>query len=502
MATTSTPYTTARQFIATLPSWLGQADAERIAAYQLYEDMYWNMPDTFKLMQRGSDTAPIYIPSARVIIEATNRYLAKDWDYVIDPRIGTPADRELIDAQLKRLFKRELMWAKFSTQKRFGLIRGDAVWHIVADPTKAPGKRLSVYEVDPAAYFPIYQDDDLDRLVGCHLVDQIEYASKTVIRRQTYRKDPVSGVITSELALFESAKWDDRDLTPYTDGTSKANTLKLIAQLQPVTPLPPQITALPVYHIKNNRTPGSPFGSSELRGLERISAAVNQAISDQELSLALDGIGLYATTSGPPVDADGNETNWTLGPGRVVELDATADFKRISGVQSLPGLEHIKFLLSEQRRGAGVPDIAAGMVDVTVAESGIALALQLSPLLAKNAEKEQEMLGVYDHMLYDITHAWLPTFEGFTIADVEVTSIVSDPMPINRKDRIDEILKLVAGGLVSAAYAREKLIELGYEFPENMGADIVQEITAISEARSFDPFASRVASELLDGTQA
>lgn len=479
-----------------MPSWLGAADAERIASYQLYEDMYWNMPDTYKLMQRGSEANPIYVPSARVIIDATNRFLAKDWDYVIDPRVGTPADREAIHAALQRLFKREMIWAKFGTQKKYGLIRGDAVWHIIADPTKPAGRRLSVYEVDPASYFPIYLDDDLDRLVGCHLVDQVEYDKKTVIRRQTYRRDLTTGVITTELALFESAAWDDRDITPYAPGTGGAGPkLKLLKQLVPVTALPATITALPVYHIKNSRTPASPFGSSELRGLERIAAAVNQAISDQELSLAMDGIGLYATTSGPPVDADGNETSWILGPGRVVELDAEAEFKRVSGVTSLPALEHVKFLLEEQRRAAGVPDIAAGMVDVTVAESGIALQLQLSPLLAKNAEKEAEMLGVYDHMLYDLVHAWLPTFEGVG-GEVEVASIVADPMPVNHEKRVDELLKLVAANIITAAYAREKLTELGYDFPENMGADVVMEQAALSEAVAGDPFMTRVASEL------
>jgi len=503
MATTSTPYSTVRPLMGAAPTWLGAADAERIESYRIYEDMYWNAPETFVLMQRGSESNPIYIPSAKVIIEATNRYLGVGFDYLVDPRVGTPADQLVAQGQLERLFKREMLWTKFSTQKRFGLIRGDAIWHIIGDAAKLPGSRISIYEVDPASYFPIYEDDNLDRLVGVHLVDQVEYEKKVVVRRQTYRKVPGTTTITTELALFEAGKWDDRDSTPYGEGSTgkQSEELKLVKQLVPVTPLDVKITALPVYQVCNMRTPSSPFGSSELRGLERISAAVNQGISDQELALALDGIGLYATTSGPPTDVDGNEVNWILGPGRVVEIDPETDFKRVAGVSSLPALEHVKFLLEEQRRAAGVPDIAAGMVDVTVAESGIALSLQLSPLLAKNAEKEQEMLGVYDHMLYDIVQMWLPTYEGVSPGlEVEVASIVQDAMPVNREARVAELLALLAAKVISAEYAREELTKYGYDFPAEMGEAIVAETTALTAATGYDPFASRVSSELEEST--
>ena len=493
--TTSTPYSTARQFIQTLPSWLSQSEAERIASYQFYEDMYWNMPNTYQLIQRGTQADPVYVPSPRVIIDTTNRFLAKEWDFVVNPKTGTPADQALLKSALSALFKRELMYAKFGTQKQFGLIRGDSVWHIVGNADKPQGSRISIYEVDPASYFPIYMDDDLDRLVGCHLVDQVEYNNTVVIRRQTYRKDLETGQITTELALFESGKWDDRDQSPYVPGTSKPGELKLIAQLVPPTPLDPRITSLPVYHVKNNRTPASPFGSSELRGLERIVAAVNQTISDEDLAIALDGIGMYVTTSSPPTDDKGNEINWILGPGRVVEIDDGSDFKRLDGVKGLPALEHARFLLENTYEAAGIPDAAVGRVDVKVAESGISLALQMQPLLAKNKDKETEMLGVHDHMLYDIVHSWFPVYEGLTIEGVEVASVVGDPMPMNKKETIDNLVSLVKEGIISAAYARVKLVELGWEIPEEMGADIVLEQQALAEARGYDAFTNRMFQE-------
>lgn len=480
-----------------LPSWVGNTnDAARVAAYLKYEDMYWNTPETFALVQRGTDKPVIYIPSARIIVEATNRFLAKSWDFSVDPTVGTPNDQTLVSSMIRRLFKRELMWAKFATQKRYGLIRGDQVWHILANPLKKLGSRISINELDPGSYFPIHDPDNLERIIGCHLVDQVLMDDlKTIAnRRQTYRKDPLTGGITTELALFELGKWDDRDPVQV-----KATPPKLLQQLIPVTPLDPRITTIPVYHIKNSRTPGDPFGSSEMRGLETIAAAINQAVTDEDLALALQGLGLYWTTSGPPVDKDGNETNWRLGPGQVVEIDAESTFNRVTGVSGLPALQHIGYLAGAMQQASGVSDVAAGRVNVQVAESGIALYLELAPIIAKNAEKESEMLGVHDHMLYDLVQMWFPVYEGLPAETaVEVVSVVDDPMPVDRDARIKEILSLVAASIISSAYAREELTKLGYEFPAEMGVDIVQEKTALSAAMFPDPYQSRAEQEIAD----
>ena len=212
MLSNFTPYSGAKRLFGTVPTWMREADAERIQAYQLYEQMYWNAPDTYSLLARGSDSDPVYIPAPKTIVEACNRYLAQGFDFVVDPVSGSPADRILVQSMMRSLFVREQVYAKFNSQKRYGLIRGDAVWHLLADPTKAPGHRISMYEVDPASYFPIYDLDNPDKVVGVHLVDQHidENTQNTVvIRRQTYRKQD-DGTITTELAYWELGKWDDR----------------------------------------------------------------------------------------------------------------------------------------------------------------------------------------------------------------------------------------------------------------------------------------------------
>lgn len=492
-----TPYSTVRPlFPAALPNWVTGQDQERIVAYQVYEQLYWNVPSTFKLVQRGSEDRPIYIPSARTIVEATNRYLARGFDAVVNPLGGTPEAQAQLRQATRKLFAREKFRSKFNTLKRYGLIRGDALWHIVADDTKPAGRRISLLELDPGSYFPITDDEDIDKVIGCHLVDQYMIGTDPVIRRQTYRKvEPEGGgtaQITTETILFKTGAWDDRE----------GQKVEQIKVLSPLKTLPPAITALPVYHVTNMREPLNPFGSSEMRGLERIAAALNQTITDEELALALEGLGVYVTTSGPPTDENGDEANWLLGPGRVVEIDPEADFKRVNGVSSVAAMqEHLKFLTNAMRESSATPDIAIGQVDVSVAQSGIALALQMGPLLAKNAEKEDEIMAVHDQMFFDLVNGWFPAYEQLDLEGVELGPVVGEALPVDRKAVLDEILAMLGSDppLISAGYARQLLAnKLGYEFPEEMGVDVVEEAAAMSEARgmSGDIFRTRIEAEL------
>ena len=64
------PYATAKPLFGVLPTWLSPDDAVRIEAYAMYEGMYRNVPDTYKIIQRGTEQNPIYVPCAKTIIEA------------------------------------------------------------------------------------------------------------------------------------------------------------------------------------------------------------------------------------------------------------------------------------------------------------------------------------------------------------------------------------------------------------------------------------------------
>jgi len=501
MATTGkySPYSSAAPFFAKedLPAGLNELDAARVQSYFLYERMYWNHPETFKIKQRGANTNSIYLPSAKGIVEARNRFLGRDFDILISPNRGTPDQQITTNAAFQKLFRRELFWTKYAAQKRFGLIWGDTIWHITADPAKPEGSRISLHDVHPSRYFPISAANDDSRVIGCHIIDVVKDprdAKKTVHRRQTYRRmnpdDPLAdtaGQISTELALFEFGKWDDRD---------PENEVKKIQQLTPPTPLDPRITSIPVYHIRNTWDSGTQFGSSSIRGIETVLNAANQAVSDEDLALAFNGLGMYWTDAPPPRDAAGNPTAWPMGPAKMAEVPAGKQVGRLGGIDNLDSsLNHIRFVLESAQQGAGVPDIAAGKVDVTVAESGIALAMQLAPLIAANEELEGAMLGVYDHMLYDLANMWFPVYEAMTeTMECEVTSVVDDPMPVDKDKEIERITALKAAGLISAEEARAMVAKLGIKLDSGGMDQIINEEQR--KAANADPFANRFQSEL------
>lgn len=475
-------------FGTTAPAGVPADDAARIQAYEVYENMYWNSPGTLKIVPRSEDAQPIYLPSARKMVDATSRFLGIDWDYFIDPTVGVSTSQDGLNELFKKLFAREAMHRKYTIQKRNCLIRGDALWHITANPAKAEGERISIHVLNAAQYFTIVAEDDPDKVIGCHIVDEVpnpDDRTKKVARRQTYRKDQDTQVITSELSLWEIGKWDDRD---------PDNDLSSVKMLSPATALPPQITQIPVYHIRNIDV-GTHWGSSEIRGVETMIAALSGSVSDQDLALALQGLGVFVTDGGPPRDADGNPTPLNMGPGDIVEVPAGSFFNRVTGIGALPGIEHMNFMTGEAQQGLAIPDIAAGRVDVTIAESGVSLALQMSPIIAKNAEKEMELLGVYDQMWYDVQTMWFPAYEGANFPDASVTAVVGDAMPKNRESEIAELISLVTSvpPLITIEMAQERLAKLGYEFPADAAAAVIAQATQLSGA--VDPFATRSSEE-------
>lgn len=489
---TFTPYSTVSVY-GKPPTWMNEADAQRILAYQIYEQIYWNVPETFRLQMRGSDAAPIYIPTGRTIVDTTNRYLAPQPGFIIDPDVGSDSERENTRLQYSGLFRREKWWSKFVSNKRYGLIRGDWCWHILGNPLKPAGSRIKIEAVDPAAYFPVTHPDDPDKIIAVHIVEQFtDEDDKVFIKRQTYQrgKDPFNNdgsdtTIYNSIALFDVEAWESLADRP-------------VRQLKPITALPPAITAIPVYHIRNIETPGDPFGSSELRGLERIMAAVNQAVSDEELALALEGLGLYETDGGPPRDAQGRPTDWVLGPGRVVEHGTGSSFTRVKGIDSVdPVQNHLAFLINALKEASATSDATIGKVDVTVAESGISLALQMGPMLSKVSEREEVLTDSLTVMYHDMS-MWFKAYEGFDTVSVALP-VWGSPIPVDKDAEFGRIMKIFEAGLADDNWAREQLANLGYVFPSNAGVSALNAMTA--RARATDPFASRLDAALEEQQQ-
>lgn len=497
-----TPYSTVKNLMPAPPDWLDEEDGQRVLSYQVYEEIYWNVPTIFQLDSRGTDNKPIYVPTAKTIIETTNRFVGRGLEAKV-LSLGAPQDQQAANDAFQSLWIREKFRTKFSAQKRFGLIRGDSFWHIVGNATAQPGKKISIYEVDPGSVFWIYDPSNLSRVTGVHIAEMYHdnKLNKDVIRRQTYRKqlDEVTGAlqaITSELTVRDPKDWDNDTVLP-------------LLVTRPEAALPKEITSLPVYHTVNFRNPDAMYGSSQLRGFERLMSALNQSVSDEELTLALDGIGMYATTSGPPTDENDDETDWVLGPGRVVEHAVGSDFVRVTGVSSVAPMTELQNTLKAfLYEGAGTPDAARGLVDVTVATSGIALTLQMGPMLAQVDEKNDLIAETQAHMYFDLQHGWFPAYEGWEFPTAVIEPQFGPTLPEDIDSKLDRILKIAGvtspgSGLiptpvpiVSAAWVRNELTKIGYEFPPEIDVQIVQELQTLAAAA--DPFGSRLKSEVPD----
>lgn len=432
-----------------------QEDNARLQAYSLYEDFYYNRPETFKVTCRGDSDVEIYLPSTKKIINATARFLAVDFGFAVHG-----GDQSALQNFFTNLFAREEIHKRFIQSKKSMLVRGDQIWYITADPNKKEGDRISINTIHPSSVFRIENPENAFRVDGYHLVDLVhdfrypKDRTRKLARRQTYRKRG-SG-ITTEATLFEIGKWDDRTL--------EKDELAPVKRLWPETFLPDAITQLPIYHIPNEEPDGSSWGLSQVAGVEYIINALNQSVTYEDLSLVLQGLGVYVTTAAPPQDnSTGKPGKYKLHPGNVVEMSQGDTFDRVTGVASVaPFQEHMTFMDRWAMDGTGIPDMATGSVDVSVAQSGIALALKMGPIIAENSDKQLAIQGKWEQMGYDLIHGWLPAFEGIS-SDSVFKPTFGDPMPINRTDFISETVDLFTTDMITYDEMRERLEKVGYK---------------------------------------
>lgn len=482
-----------------LPSWVTDVDdKQRVAAYDGYDDMYKNVPGTFSVVLRGEEDAPVYVPSAAKIIEATNRYLGKGWRFTVasvnpDTQVGE-GQRLEVEGQFSALFTREEFAAILFSLKRNMLKRGDAWLHITANTLNAPGTRLSINEVSARTVFRIPHPNNIEWMIGVYIVDLIfaDDGKTQIARRQEYRYNETGGVDT-RMTFWEPNGWDDRWVghpalksveTPASYREDPAMALLLAGYT-----LPPSITTIPLYHFRNKREGGEPYGTSQIAGVETLIAAINQTVSDEDITLALQGLGVYITDSARPVADDGQtETDWVIAPGSVLEMKAGSTFRRVEGVSTvIPFQDHLNYTENAINESTGLSSTAIGNVDVQVAASGVALRLDMAPILAQNEEKEVELLGRLDQFMFDLYTQWWPV-DGLGVSEgLRITNSFSDPLPIDEDKIVDRVIKLVAAKLMSAEFAVDYLNRtLGYNFPEDMLVTIATEQDAVAERMAVE----------------
>jgi len=501
------PYDTALKLQRPAPGHVrpGQFNQDRIQAYATYEDIWNNVNEAFDALLRSGDDplARRYIPAVRSLIEATNRYLAHGFEIGWDPEPGTEVDDDamnLLRSNMGALWRREEVPIKFLSMKRWMLIKGDALLLISADPAKEQGARIRITEIQPEQYFPIIDPSDGERVTGVYLASIVKNDDgDDIIQRIEYQKlneqtaanfGGAVGQIGYRVGFFSLTGWDDRpgedgqDLEPV-DPPSWGNTPEW-AVLRAGVVLPTQITSIPVYHFRNNRRGGpvGAFGLSEVQGLESILAGIIQNTTDEDLAVALQGLGVYWTDSGRPRDANGREIGWEIGPASMVELEKDGKMGRVDGVGSVqPIQDHMGGMMTAAREATAVPDVAIGRINTNVALSGVALRIEFMPILAKNAEKEEELTSKLTHLLHDLLTMWMPAYEAYTPPLVSPSVHFSDPVPIDRAAVLAEIIQMVQQNIVSREWAQKELSErLGYDFPDNMLATIATEQQELLDA--------------------
>jgi hypothetical protein len=467
------------------PGWVIGEDGPRVASYDIYEAIFWTAPKSFTLTLRGQEGQPVYIPSGRDIVETAHQYMAPRPTIVVDPITGTGDDTRALATQIWSDFaKRERFYSKFSSNKRDGLMKGDWLWHLFADPLKPDGSRISIFPVDPSLYFPEYLNDDIGTIIAVHLVEPLIIGGEAAVAKLTYSKATGLGGPSNILQSFnyyKATEWGQpgTDMVlgnpmPVTEVIIDAdgNEQKAIAGYTNV-PLPDQIQALPVYHIPNQYDPQFGWGSSEMRGIESIMRAINQAATDEDITLALEGLGLYVTSAGEPITADGEPAGWNLGPARVVEVPEGDTFTRVNGSGSIaPYQDHLRYLHDQADLVSGANDITKGRFDVAIAESGIALQLKMGPLLNKMLEKELVVTDVHTQMLFDLTTMWFPAYEP-TLASpfggdtgCRLTLSYDERIPLNKKEVFDQVIAMLGTvpPVISTSEARRILTNIGWKF--------------------------------------
>lgn len=459
-------YSTVAPFLSDMPLWVPEEHQERVASYNKYDDIYWSRPESLKLAMNDDTMDPLYIPKARTVVDTTAHYWLKGLT------ITAPEGNAEMTAALEALIARELFISRFHTAKQSGVARGDFMLHITADPDKPEGTRISITSVHPGAYFPVYDDWDPDKLVKIHLAEQFDHRDPvtfqltTYIRRLTYEYVLVGKHrrVQRTEGFFKEKDWFH---------PTKAEQVKTLLRTD-LLPLP--ITTIPVYAFPNIEWQGNEFGTSELAGFERLLQGIDQTMTDEEVALALEGLGVYATDAAGPVDDEtGLATPWEIAPARVMQVPLGSYFKRVEGISNItPMLEHVKYLQDSLYEASGTSDIARGVVDVQVAESGIALALRFQPTLAKIEQRDNVGVERLKQFWHDWAF-WHDAYEGEDFTDQEVQIGLGDKLPEDRAAALNELNNMHDRKVIDSEYYREQMKKLGYVFPDDMQKRIEDE---------------------------
>lgn len=473
-------------------SFLPEKDRARAEAYKKYDQLYWNDRNQYVLRVLEGEK-PVHIPNPRTIVDATAHFVLKGLRVTpkdpenpsgrvdqVDEVTGSPEDRQApknMGEALQAFLDREMFYARFQNAKHAGIARGDWAFHLTGDPDAEEGKRLSLTPVQPWKVILDEDPDDSTKVIRAHLVELVADPTdpaKSAVKELLYEygEEGDTKVYRTETIWSLDKPWYDEEER------------QSVSVVLPREALPDVITAIPVYLFHNINWDGGLYGISELKGFENVVTSISQVVTDQAAALGLEGLGVYATDGGKPVDDSGKEVDWEVAPGRVMEVSSGAYFRRVEGVGSVQAnMDHIQYLEEKIREAGGLSDVALGRVDVQTAESGIALAIKFMPTLAKTEERDELGMGRLKQLFFD-WKAWHQAYEGDTFEE-EIVVTIGDKLPSNRTERVNELNNMLDRKVISRRYYRSEMQKLDYIFPDDMEEQIVEEAKRDAELKAL-----------------
>jgi hypothetical protein len=139
----------------------------------------------------------------------------------------------------------------------------------------------------------------------------------------------------------------------------------------------------------------------------------------------------------------------------------------------------------------GINEIALGNVEVSVAESGIALALRMGPLLDAAQERDREIYDVLTNLFFDLRTMYFPVYERMQFPEVEVLPYFPPKLPEDTAGKLDRLQQLFTDRVMPLSIYWRELRALGMDLPPD---EQMRELLAL-DAEITDPAGARLEAE-------
>ena len=375
----------------------------------------------------------------RSVVEKTASFTVAGVRFVADPRDsgddGGERGRRLEDA-LEVVSEENGLGALELDSDIDACVLGDGAWRVSWDVAE---KRVRVTAPDVQGLYVWSLPDDLSRfwrLAQRYDVSE-EYAAMLVGPRDTSRSGPFPPARSGQRRVVEV--WTDETFELFLDGVL-------------VEAKPNPYGFIPYVVYPNVRVPKRFWGASDVSAVRESQRELNRALSQLSTILEL---------SGNPIAVLENVTesaDISVAPGSVWELPEKAKAYLLDLLQGGGVRLHVDYvdLLYRALHDLGeVPRVAWGAETASTA-SGVALSMQLGPLLRKVTRKRM-VREVAFRRRNEMVLRLLTQFTGVDYAPFRTRTVWSEVLPPDRAGLVVEEKALVGAGIHSRRRAATQL---------------------------------------------